>query len=458
MAIATVNPTTGSVEKSFHSHTAEEVDAILQRAHDANALMRATTFAQRAEWMHRAADLMDADLEMVASLASTEMGKTLGTAKYEVTKSANGMRHYAEHAEEYLAEESPVEPKTVGASAASVIYQPIGTVLAVMPWNYPFWQVIRFAAPALMAGNTGLLKHASSVPQVALYLGELFERAGFPAGAFQTLLIEGAAASKLIDDPRIRAVTLTGSVGAGAAVAEAAGRNIKKSVLELGGTDVFVVLPSADVAKAAEFGTASRTQNSGQSCICAKRFYVHEDIYDEWLAAFVGKMKATKPGDPFAADTTFGPMATEQVRAEAHALVEDAKGKGVTVLTGGDLPDGAGWFYPATVLTDVTPDMSIYREECFGPVACVYKVSGIEEAIALSNDSDFGLAASVWTTDQAEIDQLHRELEFGAVFANGNSASFFGLPFGGVKNSGYGRELGVFGIREFVNIKTVWQA
>jgi succinate-semialdehyde dehydrogenase/glutarate-semialdehyde dehydrogenase len=458
MAIATINPTTGETEKSFNSHTAEEVEAILQRAHDANALMRATTFAQRAEWMRKAADLMDADLELLAALAATEMGKTIPTGKYEVTKSANGMRHYADHAEEYLASESPVDPATVGAKAASILFQPIGTVLAVMPWNYPFWQVIRFAAPALMAGNTGLLKHASSVPQVAIYLGELFERAGFPAGAFQTLLVEGAAASKLIDDRRIRAVTLTGSVGAGSAVAEAAGRNIKKSVLELGGTDAFIVMPTADVAKSAEFGSNSRTQNSGQSCICAKRFFVHEDIYDEWLAAFVAKMESTKGGDPFDPATGFGPMATEQVRAEAHALVEDAKSKGVTVLTGGELPGGAGWFYPATVLTDVTPAMNIYREECFGPVACVYKVSSVDEAIERSNDSDFGLAASVWTNDQDEIDALHRGLEFGAVFANGNSASFFGLPFGGVKDSGYGRELGSFGIREFVNVKTVWQA
>jgi succinate-semialdehyde dehydrogenase/glutarate-semialdehyde dehydrogenase len=458
MAIATINPTTGETEKSFNSHTAEEVEAILQRAHDANALMRATTFAERAEWMHKAADLMDADLELLAALAATEMGKTIPTGKYEVTKSANGMRHYADHAEEYLASEAPVDPATVGAKAAGILFQPIGTVLAVMPWNYPFWQVIRFAAPALMAGNTGLLKHASSVPQVAIYLGELFERAGFPVGAFQTLLIEGAAASELIDDRRIRAVTLTGSVGAGSAVAEAAGRNIKKSVLELGGTDAFIVMPSADVAKSAEFGSNSRTQNSGQSCICAKRFYIHEDIYDEWLAAFVAKMQSTKGGDPFDPATGFGPMATEQVRAEAHALVEDAKSKGVTVLTGGELPDGAGWFYPATVLTDVTPAMNIYREECFGPVACVYKVSSVDEAIERSNDSDFGLAASVWTNDQDEIDALHRGLEFGAVFANGNTASFFGLPFGGVKNSGYGRELGSFGIREFVNIKTVWQA
>ena len=458
MAIATLNPTTGVVEKSFDPHTPEQVEAILERARLANATLRATTFAQRREWMHRAADLMDADLDHLAARAATEMGKTIGTAKYEVTKSANGMRHYADHAEEDLADETPVDASAVGASAARVIFQPIGTVLAVMPWNYPFWQVIRFAAPALMAGNTGLLKHASSVPQVAIYLGELFERAGFPAGAFQTLLVEGAAASRLIDDRRIAAVTLTGSVGAGAAVAEAAGRNIKKSVLELGGTDVFVVMPSADIAKSAEFGANSRTQNSGQSCICAKRFYVHEDVYNEWFAAFLERMSATVAGDPFDPASSFGPMATESVRAEAHELVEDAKAKGVTVHTGGELPAGAGWFYPATVLTGVTPEMRIYREECFGPVACVYKVGSIDEAIELSNDSDFGLAASVWTQDAAEIDQLQRGLEFGAVFANGNTASFFGLPFGGVKDSGYGRELGKFGIREFVNAKTVWTA
>jgi len=458
MPIATLNPTTGVVEKTFEPHTADQVEEILARAEAANAAMRAATFVQRSKWMHRAADLMDADLEMLAALAATEMGKTIPTGKYEVTKSANGMRHFADHAEEYLTDETPVEASKVGASSARVVFQPIGTVLAVMPWNYPFWQVIRFAAPALMAGNTGLLKHASSVPQVALYLGELFERAGFPSGAFQTLLVEGAAASKLIDDRRIKAVTLTGSVGAGAAVAEAAGRNVKKSVLELGGTDVFIVLPSADVAKSAEFGSNSRTQNSGQSCICAKRFYVHEDIYDEWFAVFLAKMQSTAAGDPFDDATGFGPMATESVRADAHALVEDAKVNGVTVHLGGDLPAGPGWFYPATVLTGVTPEMRIFREECFGPVACVYRVSSLDEAVASANDSDFGLAASVWTGDSGEIEELQQRLEFGAVFANGNTASFFGMPFGGIKDSGYGRELGRFGIREFVNAKTVWTA
>lgn len=458
MAIATVNPTTGEVVRTFEPHTPIEVEAILARADTANTVLAAATLGQRAEWMHRAADLLDADLDLAAGLASTEMGKTLATAKYEVTKSAGGMRWYADHAAEYLADEEPVSPGSVGASAVRVVFQPIGTILAVMPWNYPFWQVIRFAAPALMAGNTGLLKHASSVPQTALYLGALFERAGFPAGSFQTLLIEGAAASELLADRRIRAVTLTGSTGAGAAVAEAAGRNIKKSVLELGGTDAFIVLPSADVTLAARFGANSRTQNTGQSCICAKRFYVHTDVYDEWFAVFLERMAATTGGDPFDPATDFGPMATESVRAEAHELVEDAKSRGATVHVGGDLPDGPGWFYPATVLTGVTPEMRIFREECFGPVACVYRVSSIDEAIALANDSDFGLAASVWTTDLDEVARLHDELAFGAVFANGNSASFFGLPFGGVKRSGYGRELGSFGIREFVNAKTVWRA
>lgn len=457
MPIATIDPTTGETVAEFEPHDTAEIDRRIAQSHDAFRQLRSTSFAERAAWMRAAADLMDAEVEETAAILTLEMGKTLAQARAEVRKSATNLRYYAEHAEEFLTGRE-LDAAAVNASRAYTVYEPLGVVLAVMPWNYPLWQVIRFAAPALMAGNTGLLKHASSVPQVAIYLGELFERAGFPAGAFQTLLIEGAAASKLLDDRRIAAVTLTGSVGAGAAVAEAAGRNIKKSVLELGGTDVFVVAPSADIAKSAQFGANSRTQNSGQSCICAKRFYVHEDVYDEWFAAFLAAMEATVPGDPFDPATSFGPMATESVRAEAHELVADAIAKGVTVHTGGQLPDGPGWFYPATVLTGVTPDMRIYREECFGPVACVYKVASLDEAIALSNDSEFGLAASVWSSDAAELDRLQRELEFGAVFANGNTASFFGLPFGGVKDSGYGRELGRFGIREFVNAKTVWTA
>jgi succinate-semialdehyde dehydrogenase/glutarate-semialdehyde dehydrogenase len=458
MAIATVNPTTGETLKTFEPHSAEQIEEIVARAHGTYRDLAATSFAQRAEWMRAAADLLDAELEEVASLVSTEMGKTIGTAKYEVSKSARGMRWYADHAEEYLADEHPVQPADVGASAVSVRYQPIGAVLAVMPWNYPFWQVIRFAAPALMAGNTGILKHASSVPQSALYLGSLFARGGFPAGAFQTLLVEGAAVAPLLDDPRIRAVTLTGSVGAGSSVAEAAGRNIKKSVLELGGTDVFVVMPSADIAVAATAGVNARVQNSGQSCIAAKRYYVHEDVYDEFEAAFVAGMRAQVAGDPFDPETSFGPLATEQGRRDAHELVQDARALGANVLTGGAVPDGPGWFYPATVLSGVTPEMRIYREECFGPVACLYKVSSAAEAIALSNDSDFGLSSSVWTDDDAEAQLFQDGIEAGGVFVNGLTASFPQLPFGGVKDSGYGRELSALGIREFTNVKTLWRA
>jgi succinate-semialdehyde dehydrogenase/glutarate-semialdehyde dehydrogenase len=458
MAIATINPTTGETLKTFEPHTAEEIEQIVARADQTYRDLVHTTFAQRAEWMRAAADLLDAELDEVASLVSTEMGKTIGTAKYEVSKSARGMRWYADHAEEYLADEHPVEPGDVGASAVSVRYQPIGTVLAVMPWNYPFWQVIRFAAPALMAGNTGILKHASSVPQSALYLGDLFARGGFPAGAFQTLLVEGGAVAPLLDDPRIRAVTLTGSVGAGSSVAEAAGRNIKKSVLELGGTDVFIVMPSADVPASATAGVNARVQNSGQSCIAAKRYYVHADVYDEFEAAFVAGMRAQVAGDPFDPASSFGPLATEQGRRDAHALVDDARSRGANVLAGGDVPDGPGWFYPATVLTGVTPEMRIYREECFGPVACLYKVASAEEAIALTNDSDFGLSSSVWTNDDSEAALFQDGIEAGGVFVNGLTASFPQLPFGGVKDSGYGRELSALGIREFTNVKTLWRA
>ncbi len=417
-----------------------------------------STFAERSAWMHRAADILESELEEVARLASTEMGKTIGTARFEVSKSARGMRFYADHAEAFLADEHPVPAAEVGASVATVRYQPIGTILAVMPWNFPFWQAMRFAAPALMAGNTGLLKHASSVPQCALYLGSLFERGGFPAGAFATLLIEGPAVAPLLDDRRIRAVTLTGSVAAGASVAAAAGRNIKKSVLELGGTDAFIVMPSADVAKAAEMGVAARVQNSGQSCIAAKRFFVHDAVYDEFERQFVERMAALRPGDPFAADTSYGPQATEQVRRDAHALVEDARANGAEVLTGGQVPGGPGWFYPATALRGVTPAMRIATEECFGPVACLFRVASLDEAIERANDSSFGLSSSAWTTDADEVQRLTTELQAGGVFINGNTASFPQLPFGGIKDSGYGRELSGQGIREFVNIKTVWQA
>ncbi len=458
MTIATVDPTTGETLREFAPHTPAEIEQRIAAAHAAYAELAGTTFAQRAEWMRAASDILEAEVDQVAGLITTEMGKTLGQARYETLKSATGMRFFADNAERYLTPEHPVEPGAVNASALSVRYDPIGVVLAVMPWNYPLWQCIRFAAPALMAGNTGLLKHASNVPQSALYLGELFVRGGFPAGAFQTLLIEGGAVTALLDDRRIRAATLTGSVAAGAAVAEAAGRNVKKTVLELGGTDVFIVLPSADVARAATFGVNARVQNSGQSCIAAKRYYVHTDVYDEFAAAFVDGMAATVAGDPRDEATTFGPLATARGRADVQSLVDDAVAKGATVLTGGSVPEGPGWFYPATVLTDVTPEMRIFREECFGPVACLYRVSSVDEAVSAANDSDFGLSSSVWTTDDAEVERLSRELDFGGVFVNGLTASFPAVPFGGVKDSGYGRELSALGIREFTNAKTVWQA
>ncbi|WP_031470647.1 aldehyde dehydrogenase AldH [Sciscionella sediminilitoris] len=458
MTIATVDPTTGKLRKEFTPHTPAEVEARVEAADTAFRALASTTFTERAEWLHRAADLLEAEADEVAELITTEMGKTVASARTEALKSATGMRFFADNAERYLSAERPVEPASVGASELTVRFDPIGVVLAVMPWNYPLWQTIRFAAPALLAGNTGLLKHASNVPQCALYLGELFERGGFPTGAFQTLLIEAADVTRLLDDRRIRAATLTGSVAAGAAVAEAAGRNIKKTVLELGGTDAFIVLPSADVTRAAEAAVTARVQNSGQSCIAAKRYYIHTDVYDEFTARFVEGMAATTTGDPRDEATTFGPLATERGRRDVESLVADAISNGATVLTGGKTPPGPGYCYPATVLADITPEMRLYREECFGPVACLHRIDSVDDAIRLANDSDFGLSSSVWTTDRNEIDRLTREIDAGGVFVNGLTASFPGVPFGGVKDSGYGRELSALGIREFVNIKTVWTA
>jgi succinate-semialdehyde dehydrogenase/glutarate-semialdehyde dehydrogenase len=458
MAIATVSPVTGEVLKTFTPHTPEQIEELIEAAHSAFGTLAATTFEQRAEWMRRAADILESEADEVATLISTEMGKTFGTSKYEALKCATGMRHFADNAERYLAPEQPVPASSVGASDLTVRFDPIGVVLAIMPWNYPLWQAVRFAAPALMAGNTGLLKHASNVPQSALYLGALFERGGFPTGSFATLLIEGAAVAELMDDRRIRAATLTGSVGAGASIAAAAGRNVKKTVLELGGTDVFVVMPSADIERAAELGVTARVQNSGQSCICAKRYYVHTDVYERFTELFVAGMESTVAGDPFDESSSFGPLATEKGRSDVEELVADAVAKGATLLTGGVTPDGPGWYYPATVLADVTPEMRIYREECFGPVACLYRVESLDEAITRSNDSDFGLSSSVWTNDEQEIAELTRRIDAGGVFVNGLTASFPAVPFGGVKDSGYGRELSAHGIREFVNAKTVWRA
>jgi succinate-semialdehyde dehydrogenase / glutarate-semialdehyde dehydrogenase len=455
MPIATTNPATGAVLKTFDELSDEQIDAAIGRAVDGFAALRATTFAQRAGWLRTAADLLDHERDQVAALMTTEMGKTLAAAKAEVTKCAAACRYYAEHAEGFLADE-PADAGAVGAARAYTRYQPIGPVLAVMPWNFPLWQAMRFAAPALMAGNVGLLKHASNVPQTALYLGELFTRAGFPAGAFQTLLIGSSTVERVLGDSRVRAATLTGSEGAGRSIAQIAGRELKKTVLELGGSDPFVVMPSADLDRAAEVATTARCQNNGQSCIAAKRFIVHTDVYDAFTEAFVANMSALTVGDPMADGVDVGPLATEQGRADVEELVRDAVDKGATVLCGGRRGDGDGWWYPPTVVADLTPEMRMYREEVFGPVAGLYRVSSYDEAVAVANDNPYGLGSNAWTADPDEQERFAGDLDAGMVFVNGMTTSYPELPFGGVRASGYGRELSAAGIREFCNMKTVW--
>jgi succinate-semialdehyde dehydrogenase/glutarate-semialdehyde dehydrogenase len=367
------------------------------------------------------------------------------------------MRFYADSAETFRAPEWLTDPSTVGASAAGTRYEPIGVVLAVMPWNFPFWQALRFAAPALMAGNVGLLKHASNVPQAALYLDTLFERAGFPTGSFASLLIPASGVERVLRDPRIAAATLTGSEPAGRSLAAIAGSEVKHVVLELGGSDPFIVMPSADVAGAVSVAVKARTQNSGQSRIAAKRFIVHEDVYDEFFALFKERMAALSVGDPLDEATDVGPLATESGRDELAELVDDAREKGADVAVGGAAPDRPGWFYPPTVIAGVTSEMRLFAEEAFGPVATVSRVADATEAVRLANATTFGLSSAVWTNDPAEEDLFVRSLGAGGVFINGMTASYPELPFGGVKASGVGRELSAAGIREFCNLKTVWK-
>ncbi len=458
MAIATVNPATGETIETFQPHDSAEVQRRISEAAEAVEALRDTTYAQRAEWMNAAADLLEADVERAARMITLEMGKPIGQSRAEVLKCAKNMRFYAEQAEAFLAPESLADPSVVGASRAGTVWQPLGVVLAVMPWNYPLWQVIRFAAPALMAGNTGLLKHASNVPQSALYLDDLFEKGGFPPGSFRTLLIGSADVAAVIEDPRVKAVTLTGSEPAGRSVASTAGQEIKKAVLELGGSDPFIVMPSADLDAAATVAVKARISNNGQSCIAGKRFIVHTDIYDAFVEAFVAKMRALKVGDPMDEATDVGPLATESGRDDVAELVDDAVAKGAQVLTGGSAPDGPGWFYSPTVLAGLTDDMRVVMEETFGPVASVYRVTDREEAVRVANQTTFGLSSAVWSTDAAEQDWFIGHLDAGAVFLNGMTISYPELPFGGVKDSGYGRELAAAGIREFCNLKTVWKA
>ncbi|MEU2336459.1 NADP-dependent succinic semialdehyde dehydrogenase [Streptomyces sp. NPDC013172] len=459
MPIATVNPANGETLETFEPMDEDELERRLELAEATFRTYRTSSFAERARLLHRAADLLDADQDDIARTMTTEMGKPLKQARAEAAKCAKAMRWYADHAEELLADEEPAETdvKESGASRVRVRYRPLGPVLAVMPWNFPLWQVVRFAAPALMAGNVGLLKHASNVPGTALYLEDLFHRAGFTEGCFQTLLIGSGAVDDILRDDRVKAATLTGSEPAGRAVAATAGEMIKKTVLELGGSDPFVVMPSADVDRAASVAVTARVQNNGQSCIAAKRFIVHTDVYDAFVERFVAGMRALTVGDPMDEGTDVGPLASEQGRADLEELVEDAKRSGAEVLCGGERPDGPGWFYPPTVLAGIHRDMRIHREEAFGPVATLYRAGDLDEAVLIANDSPFGLSSNLWTRDEAEVDRFVRDLEAGGVFVNGMTASHPAFPFGGVKRSGYGRELSGHGIREFCNITTVWQ-
>jgi len=452
--IATINPATGETVRTFDPHSDAEVEQRLALADEAFRSWRRTPFAARAELLHRLGDVLEEDLDDLARTVTVEMGKPLEQAKGEVRKCAGGFRYFAEHAEQMLKDEEV--PGTAAKRRSFVTYQPIGTVLAVMPWNFPLWQVGRFAAPALMLGNTGLLKHASNVPQTALYLEEACLRAGIPRGVFQTLLIGSDKVEALLRDRRVKAATLTGSEAAGRSVASIAASEIKKSVLELGGSDPFIVMPSADLGRAVEVGVKARVQNNGQSCIAAKRFILHEDIAEEYEERFAAQMAKLVVGDPLEPATDVGPLATPLGRDEVAEQVQDAISKGARVLCGGERIDRPGWFYPPTALADLTPDMRVYREEVFGPVAAMFTVSSIDEAIALANDSDFGLGSNAWTEDAAEQRQFIDELEAGMVFINWMVTSYFDLPFGGIKRSGYGRELSDPGIKEFANSKTVW--
>ena len=451
MAIATVNPATGEVIKKFEALSAEEIEQKLQLAASAFKSHRWTSFADRAGKMLRVAEILEKDKDECARLMTLEMGKPLKAALAEAQKCAAGCRYYAENAEKFLADET-VE---MGAKRSFIRYLPIGPILAIMPWNFPFWQVFRFAAPTLMAGNVGLLKHASNVPQCALKIEEIIRRAGFAEGVFQTLLIGSAPVDGILSDSRVVAATLTGSEGAGIQVGISAAKRIKKVVLELGGSDPFIVMPSADLDAAVATAVDARVQNNGQSCIAAKRFIVSEKIAGDFERKFVQRMKDLRVGDPFDDSTQLGPLASADAVASLDADVKKTVAAGARVLTGGHPLDRPGSFYAPTVLTDIPKDSPAYKEEFFGPVASLFRVKDIDEAIRIANDSRFGLGASAWTKDPGETERFINELEAGMVFLNRMVASDPRLPFGGVKYSGHGRELAKNGIREFMNIKTV---
>jgi len=455
MAIATVNPANGETVKTYDEMSEADLERALTAAAAAAASYRLTGFDDRAEWMRRAAGILDSEQDQIAAMMTTEMGKTLVAARQEVAKCATACRYYADHAAGFLADE-PADASAVGAQDAYVSYQPLGPVLAIMPWNFPLWQAMRFAVPALMAGNVGLLKHASNVPQTALFMQDLFTRAGFPHGTFQTLLVGSARVEAILRDRRVTAATLTGSGPAGQSVAAIAGSEIKKVVLELGGSDPFVVMPSADLRAAAQVGAVARCLNNGQSCIAAKRFIVHEQVYEEFERLFTEQMASKVVGDPMLEGTDVGPLASEQQRDDVEKLVADAVAQGAKALCGGAAPEGPGFYYPPTVLASITEEMRVHTEEVFGPVATLYRVPDIDAALELANGTEFGLGANVWTNDEQERSRFIRDFVAGMVFVNGNVTSYPQLPFGGVKTSGHGRELSVQGIREFCNIKSVW--
>jgi succinate-semialdehyde dehydrogenase/glutarate-semialdehyde dehydrogenase len=452
MAIASINPATGQLIKSFDPLTDAQIEDKIQRAANAFSTYKHIPFAQRARWMNKAAEILEADKNKFAELMTLEMGKPYQAAVDESVKCASGCRYYAENAERFMADEVIETP----ATRSYVRYQPVGVVLAVMPWNFPFWQVFRFIAPGLMAGNVGLLKHASNVPQCALEIEQVVRRAGFPDDVFQTLLIGANKVDGVLNDSRVAAATLTGSEGAGIEVGVSAARRIKKVVLELGGSDPFIVMPSANFDEAVSTAVKARVINNGQSCIAAKRFIVHEQIADRFEREFVKKMEALKVGDPMDQSTELGPLASSSGVADIERDVEKSVAAGAKVLTGGKRLPRSGNFYAPTVLASIPRNSPAYREELFGPVACLFRAKDAEEAIQIANDTRFGLGASAWTNDPKERDLFINELEAGMVFINKMVASDPRIPFGGIKQSGHGRELSVHGIREFTNIKTVW--
>ncbi len=452
MPITSINPATGETIAVFESVPRESLIRIVEETAAAFRKYRTTSFSDRSRMMEAAAGILEAEKDPLGRLITEEMGKTYLSAKEEVAKCAWACRYYAGHAEEFLKD----EPVATTASHSYVRYQPIGPVLAVMPWNFPFWQVFRFAAPALMAGNAGLLKHSSNVPRCALAIEDIFRRAGFPPSIFRTLLIGSELVPAVIGHPSVQAVTLTGSTPAGSSVASTAGKYIKKTVLELGGSDPFIVMPGTDADAVAEAAVRARVINNGQSCIAAKRFIVHRDIFEKFTDAFVSRMKQCRVGDPMDETTDIGPLATPEILSELEAQVQQSAGLGARILTGGRRLDRPGNYYEPTIITDIPHGAPVFREEVFGPVALLFRVRDIDEAINLANYSSFGLGSSAWTADAAEQHRFINELEAGLVFINGMVASDPRLPFGGIKSSGYGRELSVQGIREFVNIKTVW--